>query len=173
MKLVKNELYSTEAGTLLSRPTDQIETLECGLVFRSIGYRGVPLPGVPFHEKWGTIPNINGRVVKSQDSQEQVIGLYTAGWIKRGPSGVIGTNKPDAVETVNMMLEDMKNGITIGPEQPDRDAAAAFIKAKQPRCISYNDWLTLDEIELKKGEAIGRPRLKFTKIEDMLTAVKK
>ncbi|MCL4880039.1 MAG: FAD-dependent oxidoreductase [Anaerolineae bacterium] len=173
MKLVKNELYSTEAGTLLSRPTDQIETLECGLVFRSIGYRGVPLPGVPFHEKWGTIPNINGRVVKSQDSQEQVIGLYTAGWIKRGPSGVIGTNKPDAVETVNMMLEDMKNGITIGPEQPDRDAAAAFIKAKQPRCISYNDWLTLDEIELKKGEAIGRPRLKFTKIEDMLAAVKK
>lgn len=173
MKLVKNELYSTEAGTLLSRATDQIETLECGLVFRSIGYRGVPLPGVPFHEKWGTIPNINGRVVKSQDSQEQVIGLYTAGWIKRGPSGVIGTNKPDAVETVNMMLEDMKNGITIGPEQPDRDAAAAFIKAKQPRCISYNDWLTLDEIELKKGEAIGRPRLKFTKIEDMLAAVKK
>lgn len=173
IKLVKNELYATEAGTLLPRATNETEDLECGLIFRSIGYKGVPLPGVPFHEKWGTIPNIRGRVVQSQDSEETRIGQYTAGWIKRGPSGVIGTNKPDAVETVNLMLEDMRSGRTIAPEMPDRDAAETFIREKQPKCFSYPDWLKLDALEVKNGEAIGRPRLKFTSIEDMLAATQK
>lgn len=173
LKLVKNELYATDAGTLLPRATQETEELECGLLFRSIGYKGLPLPGVPFHEKWGTIPNIQGRVTQSMDSQETRIGHYTAGWIKRGPSGVIGTNKPDAVETVNMMLEDMRSGRTIAPETPDREAAANFIREKQPKFFSYEDWLALDTLEVKNGEAIGRPRLKFTQIDDMLSAANK
>ncbi len=173
LKLVKNELYATDAGTLLPRATQETEELACGLLFRSIGYKGLPLPGVPFHEKWGTIPNIQGRVTQSMDSQETRIGQYTAGWIKRGPSGVIGTNKPDAVETVNMMLEDMRSGRTIAPETPDREAAANFIREKQPKFFSYEDWLALDALEVKNGETIGRPRLKFTQIEDMLSAASK
>ena len=79
-----------------------------GLVFRSIGYRGVPIPGVPFYDRWGIIPNEKGRVT-AEHGGAVVPGEYTVGWAKRGPTGVIGTNKPDAVETVKMMMEDVKN----------------------------------------------------------------
>lgn len=172
LRLVRNELKPTEVGTLRPQPTDQFEELECGLVFRSIGYRGVKLPGVPFHEKWGVINNQQGRVFDA-DKGEVVIGQYTAGWIKRGPSGVIGTNKPDSVETVNCMLEDLRNGQFNAPEQPDRDAALRFIQSRQPQFFSYEDWRKLDEIEIKRGEEVGRPRLKFTRIEEMLAALGK
>lgn len=172
LKLVKNELKPTDVGTLRPVATDQFIELECGMVFRSIGYRGVKLEGVPFHEKWGVINNQQGRVFDA-DKSETVIGQYTAGWIKRGPSGVIGTNKPDSVETVNCMLEDLKKGVVNRPEQPDRDAVLNFIREHQPRFVTYADWRTLDSLELKKGEEEGRPRLKFTRIEDMLTALGK
>src|SRR5712692_5535491 len=99
VRLVKNTLYATEAGTLRPSPTEQCELLPGGLVFRCVGYRGVPLPGVPFDERWGVILNQKGRVLHSETLQPR-IGEYTAGWIKRGPTGVIGTNKPDALETV-------------------------------------------------------------------------
>src|ERR1700675_3801710 len=93
MRLVKNILVATPTGTLQAKATDQFEELPVGLVFRSVGYRGVPLPGIPFHEKWGVILNEKGRVL-NPDTQQPVIGEYTAGWIKRGPRGVFGTNKP-------------------------------------------------------------------------------
>src|SRR6266542_1375164 len=95
LRLVRNRLEATAAGTLQAKPTDQFETLPVGLVFRSVGYRGVPLPGVPFHESWGVILNEQGRVL-DPDTKQPVVGEYAAGWIKRGPTGVIGTNKPDA-----------------------------------------------------------------------------
>ncbi len=94
IKIVKNELYENDRGVLRPRPTDQYETIPVGLVFRSVGYHGTPLPDVPFYEKWGTIPNEKGRVQTTLDG-EQVPGLYAVGWIKRGPSGIIGTNKPE------------------------------------------------------------------------------
>ena len=172
MTLVKNELYRTDAGTLRPRATDQSEELDCGLVFRSIGYQGVPLAGVPFHERWGVIHNQAGRVY-DPEKDEIVTGLYTAGWIKRGPSGVIGTNKPDSVETVEHMLEDMRAGKLITPENPDRDAARDFIASVQPRYVSYEDWMKIDEAEVTAGGKLGRPRLKFTTIEDMLKAAGK
>ncbi|RME40557.1 MAG: NADP oxidoreductase, partial [Caldilineae bacterium] len=117
MRLVKNELYATSAGTLRPRPTDRFEELDVGLVFRSIGYRGVPLPGVPFNDDWGVILNQEGRVINPETNQP-LPGEYTAGWIKRGPSGVIGTNKPDAAETVACMLEDLHNGLFLQPPPP-------------------------------------------------------
>lgn len=172
MKLVKNELYRTEAGTLRPRPTGQYEELPVGLVFRSIGYRGVPLPGVPFHERWGVIPNQAGRVT-DPGSNEPIPGLYTTGWIKRGPSGVIGTNKPDAVETVNSMLEDAAAGLTLTPSQPGADEARAFIASRQPRYVTYEDWKKLDQLEVERGQAMGRPRLKFTDAEEMLRVLGK
>lgn len=170
MKLVHNELYETEAGSLRPRPTDRTETLDVGLVFRSIGYRGVPLAGVPFHDRWGVILNDTGRILDA-DTQEPIVGEYTAGWIKRGPSGVIGTNKPDAVETVELMLDDLAAGHVLEPAHPEAAAIEALLLERQPDLVTYKDWLKLDEIEQKRGEEQGRPRVKFTSVEEMLTAL--
>lgn len=173
LTLVKNELYRTELGTIRPRATTQTEHLDCGLVFRSIGYRGVAIQGVPFHEKWGIISNQGGRVVDNDKNGEVVVGLYTAGWIKRGPSGVIGTNKPDSVETTVAMLEDAKAGKVWPAPQANREAILAFVQARQPRFVSYSDWLKLDQLEVEAGIKLGRPRLKFTQVEAMLQALGK
>jgi ferredoxin--NADP+ reductase len=170
MRLVHNELYATEAGTLRSRPTDRFEDLPVGLVFRSIGYRGVPLPGVPFNDSWGVILNKEGRVL-DPDSQQPLVGEYTAGWIKRGPSGVIGTNKPDAVETVQHMLTDLVEGRVLNPAQPSADASEKMVRDRQPDFFSYDDWLRLNEIEISKGKDQERPRVKFTRIDEMIEAL--
>lgn len=172
MKLVKNELYATEAGTLRSRSTDDFEDIEAGLVFRSIGYRGVPLPGIPFNESWGVILNEEGRVI-DPDTRKPVTGQYTAGWIKRGPSGVIGTNKPDALETVEKMLEDVQAGVLIMPTNPGADDALKMVEERQPDYFSFTDWEKLDEIEVARGEEENRPRVKFTSVKDMMDAVGK
>ncbi len=172
MRLVKNELYATDAGSLRPRATDEFENLEAGLVFRSIGYRGVPLPEVPFNESWGVILNNEGRVI-DPDTKKPVPGLYTAGWIKRGPSGVIGTNKPDALETVNHMLDDLAAGNILDPVEPSADAAAQMVALAQPDYFTFADWENLDTQEVAKGETQGRPRVKFTSLEEMLQAVGK
>ena len=171
MRLVKNELYKTQAGTLRSRPGAEYETLPVGLVFRSIGYQGVPLPGVPFNDKWGVIFNEAGRVVDSR-TRQPVTGEYVAGWIKRGPTGVIGTNKPDAAETVEAMLADLEKEAILQPPYPAAAAAANMVCQKQPGYFSYADWLRLDELECARGDSEGRPRVKFTTIEEMIAAVK-
>jgi ferredoxin--NADP+ reductase len=170
MRLVRNELYATEAGTLRPRQTDQFEELPVGLVFRSVGYRGVPLPGVPFNEKWGVIVNQKGRVM-DPDTQQAVVGEYTAGWIKRGPSGVIGTNKPDAAETVSCMLDDSAKGLILNPEQPEAASVEELIHKRQPNYFTYTDWLRLNALEVARGQAAGRPRVKFTSVDDMLKAL--
>ena len=172
MRMVKNELYQTESGTMRPRATDQYEEVPVGLVFRSIGYRGLPIPGVPFHERWGVILNEKGRVLNSE-SNAPVLGEYTAGWIKRGPSGVIGTNKPDAVETAECMLADLAEGKTLSPAHPEPDAAANFVQSRKHAYVSYADWLKLDELEIAAGAEQGRPRVKFTKVDDMLKALGK
>jgi ferredoxin/flavodoxin---NADP+ reductase len=170
MKLVRNRLEATATGTLTPRPTGQFEEIPVGLVFRSVGYKGVPLPDVPFHESWGVILNDKGRVL-DPDTRQPIVGEYTAGWIKRGPSGVIGTNKPDALETVECMMEDLAAGRVLEPAEPHADAVLALIRQRQPRHFTYPDWLKLDEIEVSRGRAAGRPRVKFTRVEDMHSAL--
>jgi ferredoxin--NADP+ reductase len=170
LRLVKNELHLTSAGTLQPRPTEKFEELPVGLVFRSVGYRGVPLPGVPFHESWGVILNEKGRVL-DPGSRQPVVGEYAAGWIKRGPTGVIGTNKPDAAETVACMLEDLARGMILSPSHPEASAVEALIRQRQPNYLSYADWQRLNELEVARGRAVGRPRVKFIRIEEMLTAL--
>jgi len=172
IRLVHNELYKTEAGTLRPRHIDEYENLPAGLVFRSIGYRGVPLPGVPFNHDWGVIHNRKGRVI-DPDTQDPIVGLYTAGWIKRGPTGVIGTNKPDADETVGCMFEDLVKRRYLNPDQPEVEEAEATIRQRKPDYFSYQDWLRINEIEISRGKKQGRPRVKFTRIEDMLEALDK
>jgi len=170
IRLVRNRLEATPAGTLQAKPTDQFETLPVGLVFRSVGYRGVPLPGVPFHESWGVILNENGRIL-DPETKQPVTGLYAAGWIKRGPTGVIGTNKPDAAQTVTCMMEDLAADRILAPAESAAAAAERLIRERRPRCVSYQDWLKLNQIELSRGRSAGRPRIKFTHIEDMLAAL--
>ena len=171
MRLVRNVLYATDAGSLRARATDQFETLDAGLVFRSIGYRGVPLPGVPFHDSWGVIPNAGGRVLDA-DSREPLVGQYTAGWIKRGPTGVIGTNKPDAAETVEAMLTDARAGNLLSPTNATAAAAEALVRGRQAHVVTYDDWRRLDALELSHGKEQGRPRVKFIRVDDMLAALK-
>jgi len=170
MRLVKNVLYATEAGTLRPKHTDQFEEVPVGLVFRSVGYRGLPLAGVPFNESWAVILNQKGRVIQP-DTQQPVRGEYTGGWIKRGPTGVIGTNKPDAAETVTCMLEDLAEGLILDPSRPEVAAAEELVRERQPHYFSYADWLRLDELEISRGQAVGRPRVKFTAVEEMLAAL--
>ena len=170
MRLVKNELYATQTGALQPRATDRFEELSVGLVFRSVGYRGVPLPGVPFNESWGVILNVKGRVI-DPDTKQPLAGEYTAGWIKRGPTGVIGTNKPDAAETVECMFEDLARGAVLQPSQPSAAAAETLVRQRKPTFFSWADWLRLNEIEVSRGRAQGRPRVKFVRVEEMLAAL--
>jgi ferredoxin--NADP+ reductase len=170
MRLVKNRLYATATGTLQPKATNEFEELPVGLVFRSVGYRGVPLPGVPFNDDWGVILNEKGRVLDTQ-SKQPLVGQYTAGWIKRGPTGVIGTNKPDAVETVTGMLEDLARDIHLRPVDASPEAIERLVRERQPQYLSYQDWLKLDELETRRGKETGRPRVKFTRVKDMLAAL--
>ena len=170
MRLVRNKLYATDTGTLQPKPTGEFEDLPVGLVFRSVGYKGVALPGVPFNDKWGVILNEKGRVLDSERKQP-VVGEYTAGWIKRGPTGVIGTNKPDAAETVACMMEDLAADRYLRPAAPSAEAAERLVRARQPAYFSYEDWLQLNEVEVRRGKETGRPRVKFTSTEDMLAVL--
>ncbi len=158
-----------EGEPFKQRPVATGETVEipCGLVFRSIGYRGVPLPSVPFHERWGVIPNELGRVV---DDGRPVTGLYVVGWIKRGPSGVIGTNKPDSIETAQALLEDVPN--LPGCEVPDSAAVDALLADREVNVVTYDDWQRIDSAETEAGAAVGKPRERFTRIAEMLDIVR-
>lgn len=171
VKIVKNELQVANDGSLRPRPTDQFETLPIGLIFRSIGYRGVALPGVPFDEKAGIIPNAEGRVIDPA-TQQPLAGLYAVGWIKRGPSGVIGTNKPDSIATVEKMVEDVPNLQPLDPALANREAVEAWLRERKPDFVSFADWQVIDQIETANGASQGRPRIKFSRIEDMLAALR-
>ncbi len=170
VKLEKNELFLNDRGDIKSRATGQFEMLDAGLVFRSIGYRGTALPGVPFNERWGVILNDCGRVLDPATSRP-VLGEYTAGWIKRGPTGVVGTNKQDAAETVKWMMADFEAGRILRPPAPQRDALMALIQERQPHHFTFEDWLVLDKIEQDRGSKEGRPRVKFTTKEEMIAVL--
>jgi ferredoxin--NADP+ reductase len=165
----RNELVD-EDGTLRALATDEREELECGLVLRSVGYTGVPIEGVPFDQRRGLILNEGGRVLDSHDAGHKV-GHYTAGWIKRGPSGVIGTNKKDALETVRHLLADIKEGRLLEPESPDPGAVEALLEERGIRFVSFEDWEAIDQAEVGRGEPHGRPRVKFVRVEEMLEAL--
>jgi ferredoxin--NADP+ reductase len=160
IELVRNELDANERAV----PTEEHETLACGLVFRSVGYHGVELPGVPFDTRSGTIPNEGGRVEP---------GVYAAGWIKRGPTGVIGTNKKDAAETVQLLLEDAAAGRL--ELKPDATAAAvdALLAERGARVVDYDGWCAIDESERAAGEKSGRPRVKLCSREELLAAAER
>lgn len=169
LRFVKNALVAGADGSIKAQATQTFEDVETGLVFRSVGYRGVALPGVPFDEKKGTISNDAGRVLDA--AKQPVVGAYTAGWIKRGPSGVIGTNRACAVETVKGLAADLAAGKLLAPSAPSRDAVTAILERRGVKWFTFADWSKLDAVELAKGAASGRPRVKFTSPDEMRAAV--
>ncbi|HEX7609486.1 MAG TPA: FAD-dependent oxidoreductase [Solirubrobacteraceae bacterium] len=172
VELIRNELVAAPGGALRAQATEERETIPAGLAFRAIGYRGIPLPGVPFDERSAVILNDGGRVLDA-DTREPLPGEYVVGWIKRGPSGVIGTNKKDAQETVDAMFADLAGadgaaGSRHEPESPDAAAVEELLRAKAPELITYSGWQAIDRHERALGEPTGRPRVKLTRIEEML-----
>ena len=170
IRVVKNVLFEAEDGSLRPRPTGETEVIPVGLVFRSIGYMGVPLPGVPFDPAAGVIPNVSGRVIDPEHGQP-LPGEYAVGWIKRGPIGIIGTNKPDAVETVHVMMEDLQAGRTLHPAAPQPEAVNLLLAERGARPVSYEEWLLIDRLEQERGAAQNRPRIKFDSSAAMLSAL--
>jgi ferredoxin--NADP+ reductase len=172
VELVRNELVATPDGGLRAQAGSDGETLPAGLVFRAIGYRGIPLPRVPFDERSGVIPNEGGRVTDAE-SGRPLAGEYVVGWIKRGPSGVIGTNKKDAQETVDAIFADLHsaNGNSAAghsPTEPDAQAVERLLRERQPQLVTYEGWEAIDRHEKALGESSGRPRVKVTSIDEML-----
>jgi ferredoxin--NADP+ reductase len=169
--VVRNELYESEDGSLRPQPTDRRSTLPVGLVFRAIGYQGVPLPGIPFDARAGVIPNEAGRIIDPRTG-EPVVGEYVVGWIKRGPRGIIGTNKPDSQETVRMLLDDLAQGRLHKAEVPSRAVLERLLAERRHDFVSYDDWQLIDLLEQERGRASGdRPRVKFSRVEEMLHAL--
>ncbi len=162
----RNRLEADDSGGLRAVPTGEREVVPCGLVLRSVGYRGVPLPGVSFDEARGVIPNRSGRVVDAQGSV--VPGEYCAGWIKRGPSGIIGTNKKDAAESVRSLLEDVSEGRMLAPADTSPEAIERLVSARCPRAVEYAAWQRIDAHERSRGASAGRPRIKLTRWDDLL-----
>jgi ferredoxin--NADP+ reductase len=157
VEVARNELVA-DGARLVARPTGETEVIPAGLVLRSVGYQGVALPGVPFDERAGTIPNLEGRVTGAER-------VYVAGWIKRGPSGVIGTNKKDATETVERLLADARDGRLQAPNPAD---LAAVLTEKGADFVDYQGWHAIDAAERAAGEPLGRPRIKLHRWVDLL-----
>jgi ferredoxin/flavodoxin---NADP+ reductase len=170
VELVRNRLEDHE-GRLVAVPIDEHETLECGLVFRSVGYRGVGLPELPFDDRRGTIRNDNGRVVDAAGAH--VAATYCAGWIKRGPTGIIGTNKKDATETVTELLADVEAGRISHRDEVTVDAVDAVLAERDVRPVLYHGWTSIDELEREAGEKLGRPRVKLRTWDELLDAAKR
>ncbi|MGA3360803.1 MAG: FAD-dependent oxidoreductase [Solirubrobacteraceae bacterium] len=162
LTLARNELSVGAGGALRARATDQRLELPAQAVFRAIGYRGTPLADVPFDAERELIANDGGRVRR---------GEYVVGWAKRGPSGVIGTNKKDANETIERLLEDLAAGRLLDPVPISDDALERFIRERQPELVDYGDWLTIDRHERGLGEPAGRPRVKLTTVAELLDAI--
>jgi len=167
VKLAKNAVVKDAQGQARAESTEDSEWLDAELVFPAVGYRAEPTPGAAFDESRGIIPNTNGRVL--DESGLIVPRLYSAGWLKRGPSGVIGTNKLDANDTVALVLEDLRASSPIPVANPGVDA---LLEQRQVRVISYADWQRLDTAERAHGEALGKVREKFTSIEHALAALR-
>ncbi len=181
----RNELNEDESGAIRARDSGEREELECGLILRSIGYKGIGLDGIPFDSGRGLIPNEAGRVTELE-SGEQLPGHYAVGWIKRGPSGVIGTNKKDALDTVTSIFDDLASGklpeLAGTPGTPGTPGGEAedvagvvlpieeLLNERGADHITYVGWQAIDAAEIGAGEPHGRPRIKFCRIEEMVEA---
>jgi ferredoxin--NADP+ reductase len=170
VRVVHNRIERGDDGRLRAVPTDREEVIECGLVLRSIGYRGRPLDEIPFDERRGLIRNDGGRVLSAEDG-EPVAGEFCVGWIKRGPTGVIGTNKKDAADTVAKIVEDAEAGRLPDPADSwDADSTGEWLLGAAPHVVEWDGWQAIDEHERGLGEPAGRPRVKLVRMAELIEA---
>jgi ferredoxin--NADP+ reductase len=165
LRLVRNRL-SGEPFNQTTVATEHIEDLACGLVFRSIGYKGVAISGVPFDPVRGVVPNKAGRV---HADGATLPGLFVTGWLKRGPSGIIGTNRADSLETVAALLEDLSK--TPPANASGLSAVLPMIERRSGRVVSLSDWRAIDGAEIERGSKVGKPREKFTRLDEMISVL--
>jgi ferredoxin/flavodoxin---NADP+ reductase len=170
VRIERNELVVDSNGGLRSKGTGTFEIIEAGLVMRSIGYRSLPIEGVPFDHATSTINNIAGQVVHP-NTGEVIPGEYVVGWAKRGPTGLIGNNKPDSAATVESMLADLPHLQGISDDHRDLSRVEAFLRDRGIDYVTYQDWKMLDEYEIACGVRQGRPRVKVTTVTDMMAII--
>ncbi len=167
LTLETNKLQG-EAGQQKARGTGQTSPLPCQLIFRSVGYRGIPMPGLPFDDKKGILPNENGRLINEDNTP--MIGVYAVGWIKRGPSGVLGSNKPDSTDTVKTLFSDLQS---LTPcKTPSTQPLLDKLDDKEIPVVTFDDWKQIDNEEKQRGEKTGKPREKFTSSKEILSFLK-
>jgi len=152
------------AGRQEAVGTGKAVSIKTGLMIRSVGYSGLPLEGVPFDEKLGTVPNKDGRATTSSNG----FPIYVTGWIKRGPTGIIGTNRADSMATVATLLADLPTFSS--QPKPGREASVSLLAQRSVRSVSFHDWEAIDQAEKARGLPLGKPREKFTRIPEMLAA---
>ena len=165
--LERNRLEARDDGSLAARSTGEREVLECGLVLRAIGYKGMPIPEVPFDEARGVVPNVAGRVL---DGEHHMTGEYVTGWIRRGPTGVIGTNKKDGQEAAESLLEDARAGLLDEPTEAGSIDDLFAARGVEP--VDWGGWGRIDARELELGAEGGRPRVKLTDYERLREAAR-
>ena len=167
IRVVHNERVVRADGTVVAEPSERTSVLEAGLVLRSVGYRGTPISGLPFDAQRGVVPNEHGRVVAPDSGR--VPGAYVTGWIKRGPSGLIGTNRECAKATVASLVEDYVAGKLTAPVA-DRESIEALIQDRLGADIGVAGWSRIDAAERAAGEAEGRPRVKLVQRDQLRAA---
>lgn len=166
LNVTRNRLEQQSDGAVTAVSSGSTETIETGLVLRAVGYHGVAMPGLPFDPARGVIPNDGGRVI-DPDTGSPIPGVYVTGWIKRGPSGVIGTNKKCATDTVDLLLQDYLANVLPAPAH-DAGSITALVAERQPDVVDFAGWTTIDKAEKAAGRARRRPRVKFTSPESIL-----
>ncbi|MGE0783448.1 FAD-dependent oxidoreductase [Mycolicibacterium sp.] len=159
--LGRNELVTGADGRVSAKDTGDREELPVQLVVRAVGYRGLPTPGLPFDDRAGTIPHVDGRVAGSRNE-------YVVGWIKRGPTGVIGTNKKDSQDTVDTLLRDLNTAELADFDEAHLDSMARWLVERQPRLVTTEHWKLIDDHERSAGAGAGRPRVKLTSVAELL-----
>ncbi len=165
----RNEIVRSGDGSLRAQAVDEaVETIECGLVMRSVGYRAVPLPDVPFDERFFVLPNERGRVLTADG--KPLRGVYAVGWIKRGPTGILGTNKRDAEETVGCLVEDLRTAALPPPPDDGPGQIDALLAERKPDLVTIDGWRAIDGHELELGQSRQRPRVKLASREELLAA---
>ncbi|HXT22082.1 MAG TPA: FAD-dependent oxidoreductase [Thermoanaerobaculia bacterium] len=166
LRLERNRLESDGRGGTKALGTGEHEELPVTMVIRAIGYKSLPLVDLPYDARAGLVPNREGRIV---DAQGNVLpGEYVVGWVKRGPTGLIGTNKPDAAETVQAMLADLPKAAPLPVDGADLGAVPTLLASRGARAVDYAEWRRLDAREVERGQPQGRPRVKFLRLEEML-----
>jgi ferredoxin--NADP+ reductase len=167
LRVGRNRIELAADGVLRAVPTGEEQVVDCGLVVRAIGYRGRPITGLPFDDRSSCIPNADGRLVEEGEVRR---GEYVVGWIKRGPSGVIGTNKKCASDTVAAILAD-RDGGRLNPDASSSPAGrAAMLLSRARSAVDWQGWQAIDRGEVAAGEESSRPRVKFVRREDLFSA---